>query len=128
MKTIFKITLFILLGLSLNSCSERIVGTWKIQKYETIKPEQEPVSLNNIGTITFRSNGNGVNNISYTLFGLTKEDKLFFTWRIVKDNVTIVSEGSEFAKTWVIIDYQKDFQKWKSINTNNQVETLELIK
>mgnify|MGYP006163342349 FL=1 len=54
MKTNFTLALVAILFLT--SCSEKIVGTWNVQKFETIKPGEQNISLNNIGTITFNKN------------------------------------------------------------------------
>lgn len=70
-----KIASLLLIGVTFMSCSDRIVGTWSIQKYETTTPEKQEVSLKNIGTMTFYKNGEGEKNISYTVFETLKEDK-----------------------------------------------------
>lgn len=123
-----KFALLVLLGTSFVSCSKKFVGTWTIQKYETSTPSQPGVSLNNIGTMTFKKNGNGEKNISYTIFESTKEDKSNFEWTLAGNLLTIKSDGSEFSKTWIVIKDEKKFQKLQSTNGNNQVQVLELKK
>ncbi len=118
----------LLIAVTLMSCSNRLVGVWTIQKYETTTPTQQSTSLMNIGTMTFHNNGNGVNNINYSVFGVAKEDKSTFKWTQSDTYVTIESQGSEFAKTWIIVKNERKYQKWQSTDGNKQVQVLELKK
>ena len=70
----------------------------------------------------------GENNISYTVFGTAKEDKSTFKWSQQDNYVTVESEESEFAKTWIVIKNERNFQRWQSTDGNNQVQVLELKK
>ena len=57
--TILKNSVAVFAMALLASCSPRMVGTWTVQRFETTKPGQQGVSLNNIGTINFNKNGTG---------------------------------------------------------------------
>lgn len=118
----------LLIGATLSSCTPRLVGSWAIQKYETTSSDQQGTSLSNIGYIVFNSNGTGEKNISYTLFGVQTNDTLPFNWTATDKYITIDSEGSSFSKTWIFIANQAKFQKWKSTDGGDQVQTLELKK
>lgn len=128
MKTTIKLFSLFLLGIIFSSCSNHLVGSWNIQKYETTKPDQQVVTLSNIGTITFYADGNGEKNVSYTVFGSFYEDNLRFKWSTEGELVTIDSQGSEFAKTWIMIENSRKVQRWQSTNGGTQVEILELKK
>ncbi len=128
MKTTLKILALFLLGISLTSCTSRLVGTWTIEKYETTQPDQQAVSLSNIGTITFYKDGTGEKRISYTLFGTTYNDDLQFNWTTSDKYVTIDSEGSKFSKTWIMLESTLRTQKWQSTDGSIIVEFLELKK
>lgn len=123
-----KFALLLVIGVTFNSCSDRIVGTWTIQKYETTTPEKQDVSLKNIGTMTFYKNGKGEKNISYTIFESMKEDKSSFKWKRTEKFITIDGRESDFSKTWIIMTDDGKFQKWQSTDGNNQVQILELIR
>ncbi len=110
------------------SCSQGIVGTWSIQKYESTVPDQQVVILSNVGTISFDRNGTGEKEVSYTVFDLTKTDNSPFTWTITDNFITIVSDGSEFSKTWIQVENQKDYQYLTSTDGQNRVQILELRK
>ena len=111
------------------SCSKRLVGTWNVQRFETLTPGQQGVSLQNIGTLKFKSNGSGEKNLSYNALGKTEEDKTPFKWSWVEDKyVSINSEGSELAKTWIIMENKRHYQKWKSTDGSNRIQVIELKK
>lgn len=127
-KTI-KISLIALAVTLLTSCSHRMVGTWTVQRYETTSPGQEGVTLNNIGTMKYNKNGSGEKNINYSVLGTTHEDLSPFKWTWEDDRfISIESEGSDFSKTWIIIENKRKFQKWKSTDGTNNIQILELAK
>jgi hypothetical protein len=110
------------------SCSKGIVGTWSIQKYENTIPNQQVVILSDVGTISFNKNGTGEKEVSYTVFDLTKTDNSPFTWTITDNFLTIISDGSEFSKTWIQVENQKDYQYLTSTDGQNRIQILELRK
>lgn len=118
----------LLIGATLSSCSPRLVGSWAIQRYETTTPDQQATSVNDIGILVFHKDGTGEKNISYSLFGAQTDDRLPFNWTTTDKYVTIQSDGSLFSKTWIFIEDKGKFQKWKSTDGSNQVQTLELKK
>ncbi|HRE76965.1 MAG TPA: hypothetical protein PLL09_03980 [Flavobacterium sp.] len=126
MKSIF--TLSFVAVLFLTSCSEKIVGTWNVQKFETIKPGEQNISLNNIGTITFNKNNTGEKSLYYNVLGVETKDDVPFKWNLNEPYITIESENSSIAKTWILIENNRKSQKWKSTDGSNEIQTLELTK
>lgn len=126
MKSIF--TLSFIAVLFLTSCSDKIVGTWNVQKFETIKPGQQNISLTNIGTITFNKNNTGEKNLYYNVLGVETKDDVPFKWNLNEPYITIESENSSIAKTWILIENNRKSQKWKSTDGSNEIQTLELTK
>ena len=129
MKTrkLLKLSAMFLAIILFTSCAHRMVGTWTVQRFETLTPGEQPVSLNNIGSVLFYKNGTGEKNLSYVALGTTVTDNTPFKWSWSEGKyITIESEGSEFAKTWIIIENSKNFQKWKSTDGTNNVQTIEL--
>lgn len=125
----FKISVAVFAIALLASCSPRMAGTWTVQRFETTKPGQQGVTLNNIGTINFNKNGTGEKNISYSALGVNFNDQQPFKWTWSDDKyVTIEGDTSAFAKTWIIITNKKKFQKWKSTDGTNNIQIIELIK
>lgn len=124
-----KLFLIIFSLTTIASCSHRLTGEWQVKRFESAKPGEPGTALSNIGTIKFNNNGTGVKNINYIVLGIQRDDKTPFKWVWADDKyVTIESEGSDFSKTWIIIENRKKSQKWKSTDGNNLVQTLELIK
>lgn len=105
--------LIIILGLAtLTSCSShRLVGNWNVEKYETSTPGSQATSLSNIGTMTFKKNNTGEKNLNYQVLGIQRNDVLPFTWNATDNYVTISGNSSEFAKTWIILENKRKFQK-----------------
>lgn len=129
MKTKFLITAFYIISLSsLLSCSHKLVGTWNVDKYETVSLDQQGISLSNIGTITFKGNQTGEKNIKYKVLGIHRNDNLGFDWAANENYVSIKNGGAEFSKTWIILESKRNIQRWKSTDGNNQVQILHLSK
>jgi hypothetical protein len=129
MKTrIFTFSLFLFIAIIFSSCSHRLVGTWAVQNYETVEPGKEGVSAKNLGTMTFQRNGNGTKELTFNMLGIRKEDKTPFTWSVDNNFLTISGQGSDFAKTWIIIENKSKYQKLKSTDGANQVQIIELAK
>lgn len=116
--------------IALTSCSPKIVGTWKIAKYESKTPNTRDLKVTNIGTLEFKRNKTGVKKISYSLFENQVQDNTPFKWEKARDgeSITISGEGTQLNKTWLIIENRKKYQKWKSTDGNNTVQELELKK
>ncbi|NVN94092.1 MAG: hypothetical protein HXX18_02290 [Bacteroidetes bacterium] len=128
MKTKIIIIYIFLFGILFTACSNHLVGTWNIKKYSTTKTGQASVLLNDIGTITFYKDGNGEKNLNYILSGEIKRDSLPFKWAITDKYIRIDSKGSVFAKTWVLMNTGKKFQKWETTDGSDLLEVLELKK
>ncbi len=110
----------------LSACSPRIVGTWNVQKYETLTPGKQNTSVNNVGTIEFRKNNTGNRDIHYNVMGIARENTGAFTWTYTKTYLTIKSSDSEFAKIWLLVENKRNFQRLQATNGKNQIQTLEL--
>ena len=129
-KSIIYIAVFVFAIPLLTSCSHRLVGTWNVDTYEATTQDVQSIKLNNIGTMTFKSNGSGEKNLNYEVFQIQREDNLPFRWVASELFVTLDGEKdkSEFIKTWIIVEDKRNFQKWRSTDGQNQVQTLELTK
>ncbi len=113
----------------LSSCAPRIVGTWNVQRYETVTPGQQSVSLSNIGTMKFKKNGEGEKKLEYSVLGVNRTDEMPFKWVQSDDSyIAIESPNSDFSKTWIILENKKKYQKWKSTDGSTNVQILELKK
>lgn len=124
-----KITALLIVMTFITSCSHRMVGTWNVSRFETSKPGEQSISLNNVGTMEFKGNGSGEKKLNYSVLGIDRNDELPFKWEWNDDKyISIESEGSEFSKTWIIIENNRKFQKWKSTDGTNTIQVLELKK
>lgn len=123
----FYLLSFSLLFLS-SSCSHRLVGTWTVQKYESMSAGDKGVSVQNVGSISFDKDGTGQKEMNYTVLGMEKDDSTPFKWTATDDYITIESRDSDISKTWIFLENKGKSQKWKSTDGKNQVQTLELAK
>ncbi len=124
----FRLAAFAVTILSLTSCSQRLVGTWNVAKYENVTPGQQSISLTNIGTMTFKANNTGEKKLDYQVLGIQRNDELSFKWTGTEKYVTIENGGADFSKTWIILENKKKYQKWKSTDGANHIQVIELKK
>lgn len=123
------LALFILFVVFMSSCSHRLIGSWRVERYETQTIGQQSSVLTNIGTMTFKKNGTGDQNLSYSILGASRNDVIPFTWDWNDGRyVTIHSDGTIFGKTWIIMENKRKFQRWKSTDGSNNIQTIELRK
>ncbi len=128
MKPYLKFSIIVLVIFFLASCSPKIVGTWNVEKYERATPDEEGMTVSNIGTITFDKDGTGTKKLDYSLLGVSKKDATPFNWSTTERFITIEGGNSEFSKTWIYIENKNDYQKWQSTDGANNVQTLMLEK
>lgn len=122
---------FFVIGIAMacfTSCAPKIVGTWNVVKYESTKPGEKTVVQNNIGTMTFKKNGEGEKNLNYVTMGKSKTDDHRFGWHSTGPYVGIESPSSDFSRTWVIITNTRKQQKWKTNDGPNGTQVIELSK
>lgn len=125
-KSLFLLPISILFLLS--SCAPRLVGTWKVKKYESVSAGDKGISVQNVGSISFDKNGTGQKEMNYKVLGMEKDDSTPFQWNATENYITIESADSDLSKTWLFLENKKKSQIWKSTDGKNQVQTLELVK
>ena len=76
--------------------------------------------------MTFNNDGRETNKLNIRFWGYAKEDTLPFNWIATENQVTINSKNSDFGKTWIRIENNRKYQKWKSTDGTNQIQMLEL--
>ena len=118
---------------TLVSCSaerrfqRRLVGTWNVDRYEQRFPNGETEVSSNLGSITFRKNGSGRNDLSILTRGVRQPDASDFSWKNTTEEVTIISRNTLLAKSWIVIQNKRKYQQWKS-TTQANVQMMELRK
>ncbi len=113
------------------SCTleRNIIGTWKIESYSEESGDGSNANAKNIGTINLEKNGTGSNDLSYRILGNERTEETDFTYNVTDENITIKTDGeSDLAKSWIIIESKRNFQKWKSTDGKGNVQTLILKK
>lgn len=128
MKYLLPVSFVVSLSLLIMGCSPRLVGTWKVQKYENITPGQTSVSLTNIGTMKFNKNNTGSQDLKYQMFGTPKNIVTNFDWSQGAGYINLKSSDTDFAKSWLIIEDKKNKQVWKSTDNTGRIQTMELVR
>lgn len=126
----FRVLFLVLIMAAISACSlqNKIRGTWQITNYSEANTDGSNANSVNIGTIEFKKNGTGVNNLEYKVMGTTKTEKSNFEYSVGDKTVTIKSdEENSLAKSWIVIESKAKTQKWKSTDDGN-VQTIELKK
>lgn len=122
----------ILAGISLlvlSSCSNRLVGTWNIDKYDVTNNGNQGVILKNVGTLTLNKKGQAIKNVDLNFFTNASAAQTEMRWSEVKGKtVTLSGNDTDFAKTWIVVENKKKTQKWKATDGANGVQSLELSK
>lgn len=121
------------LALILSSCSQKLVGTWNVDRYEVDNQKGQNFTTRNAGELTLKKNGTGEKNVNYNMFQNEFSDVQSFRWSMQGDDVITIRstdsyEKSDFDKTWIITTNTKKKQVWRSTDGKNAVQTLELSK
>lgn len=125
-----KMLLLVVLVAAISACSlqNKLKGTWQITNYSEANEDGSTASSVNIGTIEFKKNGTGVNNLEYKVMGTKKSENSNFRYTVGEETVTIKSdEENTLAKSWIIVENKSKTQKWKSTDGGN-VQVIELKK
>lgn len=125
-KNIFITAIFF--AIVFTSCAPKLVGIWKIDRYETTMPGSQTIELNDIGSLTLKKDGSGEKNIQYNVSGVNKTDNTPFGWHATGPYLGIESPGSDFSRTWIIVTNKRKQQKWRSSDHVTGTQILELSK
>jgi hypothetical protein len=130
---LFRIGAFALLFSLLASCTaqkrfqRRLIGTWNVERYEQLYPSGQREVSPNVGSVTFRRNGGGENDLPVLTRNLRMPDVGNFSWKNTTEEVTIISGNTYLAKSWIVMRNRRTHQIWKS-TTQAVVQTMELRK
>jgi len=117
-------------------CSQKIIGTWNVDRYEVNNQKGQNITTRNAGEIVLNKDGSGEKNIEYNIFNNEFSDVQKFDWKLMDSNLTITGnerkskdeKKSDFDKTWIVITNKKDKQLWKSTDGSNAVQIIELSR
>ncbi len=130
----FSLRFFLLFALiALCACSaqrrlhQRLTGVWNITRYEVLYPSGHREETFDVGTVIFRRNGSGENDMPILTRNLRTPNARRFSWKNTDQSVTIVSENTYLAKAWIVVENRQRRQVWRS-TTNELVQTMELQK
>lgn len=128
MKKIIALTTLLLLTSTYIAFSQKLVGTWNIKSYKTVKVNESGYTLSDIGAITFYKDNTGANAINYSVLGMETTDHAAFKWTLNQDLIALQGERSAFVRTWIITESKSKYQKWQSTDGKETVYVLELEK
>lgn len=122
------------LALLLASCtaqsrlSSRLSGEWAIEKFESRTAAGSSSSIENAGSITFRSGGRGSQAFTTAIAHGGDAASTEFRWDNTANTVSIRSDGAEFPKVWIIVDSGRSKMRWFSTDSQGNVQVMELRK
>ncbi len=121
------------LAIILSSCSQKLVGTWNVDRYEVDNQKGQNFTTRNAGELTIKKNGTGEKNVNYNMFQNEFSDLQSFRWNMQGDDIITIRstdsyKKSDFDKTWIMTTNTKKKQIWRSTDGKNSVQTLELSK
>jgi hypothetical protein len=107
--------------------NKRLPSEWNIASYEEKTGDGTAVSVINIGSIRFESNGTGTKSINFRLLDKSIEDYQPFEWKVLADTV-IISGTSYFSRAWTVTQNTPSNQVWQSRDKMGGVQTMMLAK
>jgi len=139
MRRIFVIALLTILCLACSKeeqLSNRLVGTWSVDRLEISVSGSLPFTapLSNVGTITFKNDGTGKNNIDYSYTFLSEtyavNDNEAFKWENSETTVTMEGNANSGEQTiiWEVADNAKKKQVWTRVDDLGLNYEMELSK
>lgn len=93
------------------SPEDRIRGDWNVVEYSETRPGAATATVENIGTMSFRQDGQGKRNISYNFMGTPHTDQNAFTWTATENSVRITGPEGKFTKAWIVQKSNRDEQE-----------------
>lgn len=116
--------------------SNRLIGTWSVDRLEISVSGSLPFTapLSDVGTITFKSDGTGKNNLDYSYSFLSEtyavNDNEAFKWE--NSEATVTMEGNansgEQIIIWEVADNAKKKQVWTRYDDLGLNYEMELLK
>jgi hypothetical protein len=107
--------------------NKRLPSEWNIKSYEEKTAEGTAISVLNIGSIRFESNGTGTKSVNFKMVDRIIEDYQPFEWKVIADTV-VISGTSFFSKAWTIVENTPSNQVWKASDKAGNVQTMMLSK
>ena len=137
LKKMRKIFFFLMLFAALvvfSSCtaqsrfSSRLTSEWTIEKFEAREASGGKSTVENAGTITFRSNGKGTQSFTTAIAHAGQSTDADFQWENTANTVTINAANAEHPKVWIVVTSQRGRQEWYSTDSMGNVQVMHLKK
>lgn len=108
--------------------STRLTDEWTIEKFEVREVDKEPITTDNAGTITFHSNGEGIQSFTTAIASGGQSADSEFQWKNTARTVTINASNAEYPKVWIVVKSQTGTQEWYSTDSMGNVQIMYLRK
>ena len=124
----------IILAFALASCTaqgrlaSRISAEWDIEKYEVRTAGGTSTSVENAGSITFRSNGRGTQTFTTAIAHAGQSSDSEFRWDNTSNTVSITGPDAQYPKVWIIVSSGRSKQEWYSTDSQGNVQIMHLRK
>ncbi len=104
----------------------RLKTEWNIVEYEVRNNDGSGTTIENAGTITFNSNGQGSQSFttSITHTGQTADSQ--FNWENTANTVTIRTTDNQQPRVWIVVNSSRTSQEWYSTDSAGNVQVMKL--
>ena len=126
--------IMIVFALALVSCSaqskfaSKITAEWDIEKYEVRTTNGSSTSIENAGSITFRSNGRGTQTFTTAVAHEGQVSDSEFRWENTEATVSIKTQDAQYPKVWIVVHSGSTKQRWYSSDEQGNVQVMHLKK
>ncbi len=122
------------LVITLASCSaqrklsSRLSAEWTIARFEVREAGGGSTTIDNAGTITFRSNGKGAQSFTTAIAHAGQVVDAEFRWENTTNTVTIRTIDAQYPKVWIVVNSSRGKQEWYSTDGSGNVQVMLLEK
>lgn len=108
--------------------SSRLTSEWTIEKFEVREANGGSTTVENAGSITFDSNGEGTQSFTTAVASAGQSVDSDFQWENTAQTVTINAANAEHPKVWIVVKSQRASQEWYSTDSMGNVQVMHLKK
>jgi len=108
--------------------SSRLTSEWTIEMFEAREASGSATTVENAGTITFHSNGEGTQSFTTAVAHAGQTVDSDFQWENTEQTVTINAANAEHPKVWIVVNSQRSRQEWYSTDSLGNIQVMHLKK
>ncbi len=108
--------------------SSRLTAEWNVVKFESRSPDGSSSTIENAGTLIFRSGGQGTQSFTSAIAFAGEEVANEFEWKNTERTLSIKAKDAEVPKVWIVVKSQRTKQEWYSTDSSGNVQVMHIEK